>query len=229
MNNTFSQSLKLVNANILFVLVVGVLSTQYLFIGISDAFWVAFVLSICVEVIIFSKFISIIKNTPYDGYVSALKSNLFNFLVVTIVLSGLIILLAKLINNVPLDTQYTITINIGIQALIVLLTAYVFPIVLIKHVNLLAIPTGIIYLANNIKYSHIIIILAVSLFLIEFIAILLMFNSLIDMSLILYFSVIVNISTTYILFLIFSTASIILLKEPNKSLNQTGAQNAPSG
>jgi len=229
MNNTFSQSLKLVNANILFVLVVGVLSTQYLFIGISDAFWVAFVLSICVEVIIFTKFISSIKNTPHDGPITALKCNLFNFLVVTIVLSGLIILIAKLVNTIPLDTQYLININIGVKALVVLLTAYVFPIVLIKHANLLAIPTGIIFLTKNIRNSHIVIKLAVSLYLIEFIAIFLILNSLIDMSLILYFSVVVNIATTYVLFLIFAAASIILINKPNKSINQTGAESAPSG
>jgi hypothetical protein len=229
MEKTLSQSLKLVNSNILYVLLAGILSAQTLFIGISDVFWIAFVLSICVEVIIFSKFISKINNTPNEGPKAALKYNLFNFLIVTIVLSGLIILVAILVNTIPLDTQYLININIGIKALVVLVTAYVFPIVLIKRANLIAIPTGIVFFTNNIRNSYVIIILAVSLFLIEFIAIFLIFNSLIDMSLLLYFSVVVNILTTYVLFLIFVAASILLLNEPNKSLNQKGAENAPSG
>ena len=211
MINTLFNSVKLVNSNSLYVLVLGVLSSQALFIGMPEVYWLAYAVSLCIEVVVFRKIVSVTKGENYIGYVPSLKQNLVNYVLVTLILTGIVILFEFLVRKLPLSTYELITINIGMKATVTLLTAFVLPVVLIKHVNLQAIPVGIIYLFSNIKRSRIIVFLSVLLFLSEYFVIWLVRNELIDMSLFMYFSVVFYIVKMYLLFLIFTAATYLLL------------------
>jgi len=146
MNKEIGDAARLVNTNIIFVVIVGVVSSRSLYLYMPELFWPGFIFSLLIEVAIFSKFISIVDNSQFSGYKLGLKRNWFNYFLVYIILAASITAASMLANQLQLETLSLIILNNGIKGIIILLTAYILPIVFIKHKHVLSIPLGVAYL-----------------------------------------------------------------------------------
>lgn len=229
MNKSIREAVRLVNSNIKFVVIVGILSSRSLFLNMPDLFWVSFILSLCVEVVIFSKFVSVINGSQFEGYANAFKRNFINYFLVYIILGASIVTLTLLANQLEMEATTFNVVNSGIKTIIIMLTVFVIPIVFIKQEHILSILSGISYLFSNFRSSQIILSFALLIFFIETSAIIFISLSLVKVSLLIPYAVIINIFDTYIQFIIFVMAAMALLNKPNNSLNQTGAKTAPPG
>ncbi|OUR64918.1 hypothetical protein A9Q79_06420 [Methylophaga sp. 42_25_T18] len=218
MKQLFTQSVQLLNAHLGWVLFVGICNTQLLSGEIaSNLSLLGIIVSFIMGIIIYGRIIAQIQGRDALPAFKIFKENWFNYIIVTMLLGLPLFLYAQLSKLFPIPVEFSIFGKEAIRALINTLAIYVLPLVFIKRLHLLAILAGIVFLIQNFKKSIPIIFMIVCMFFIyAAMWFWLMQQTQSDISLfsLLPVMALVNISVSYLTFLIFTAASLVLVAMP---------------
>lgn len=215
MKDTLHNAIRLVNAEMRLVLLVGVCSIRIpsdLYTTIS---LVGAVIGLIMTIIVYGRLVARAKGVVIPVASRILKDNWLNFLVVAIVLAAPALFYGLLVKQLLLSRGVALFTQEALYALTLFLTMYVLPIVFIKHENVIAIVAGITYLWSHLKDS-----LAVS----ALVALMVTLHSVVTLLVVMTWSpsadidsyipvlILGNIVMNYLEFVVFAAATIVLLK-----------------
>jgi hypothetical protein len=222
---TIINSVRIVNTDLALVLLAGVCSIR-IFSGVMTVVSLAgLLISLLVGIIVYGRIVARVKGGRNPPSNTILKDYWLNYVVVVVVLALPALLFGQLAKLVSFSLESFILAKEGLNALVHMATIYVLPIVFIKNQNLVAILAGIAYLLQNIKGSLAILVL---------VAIMFAFNMVVMLGLIkvwspeegilslVPFMVVVNVVFTYLAFMVFAAATVMLIK-PRSELAGNGA------
>jgi len=146
MKTYIMQSIRIVNSQIFFVLLIAVFNVR--FFPLVDLIFSVF--SLLLTVGIFGYFIEIIRIGDGDLSLSQnIRTHLLNYLIVAIAIGVLTLLIRRLAGQ-GFREIYIVVVSTG---LIKSLTVYTYPVVFIWKKNIEAFPLGVKILANNFRNS----------------------------------------------------------------------------
>ena len=222
MKELLSKSSQILNTNIIFVLLVGIFNIQIYSGVMTYISFLGIVLSFLLGVIVYGRVVSQIQGGAVLPAVEILKVNWLNYIIVVILLGLPIFLYAQLSKLFPLPIEFSIYGKEGVRALINILAIYVLPIVFIKRQHVLAVMAGIVFFFQNLKKSVPIISLVLCVFFINSAAISWLIEQAqpaLSIGTLLPVMAFVNIAATYLSFLVFTAASVVLIPRPLEEAN----------
>lgn len=213
MKEIIIQSSRTVNADIILVLMVGVCNIRIFSEVMTWFSIVGIVISVVIGIVVFGRITARVRGIDCLPSGIILKEYWLNYLLVTFVLAIPAILfsqIAKLFTFSP--TSFLLT-KEGLEVLVQIVTIYVLPIVFLKNESVIAIITGVIYFFKRIKKSLPIIGIVAVIFVIN-IAVLLRAIDVMpiepNMQTLVPIMVIINVIFSYLAFLAFAAAAIVL-------------------
>lgn len=222
MQELLSKSAKVVNSNVALVVISGICNLQ-VFSGImAYVSAIGILVSFIVCIIIYGRISEQVVDEHRTQWLEILKTHWLNYVVVASLLSIPAIIFTQLIMQLSTAEDAYIYEREAIKFIIYLLAIYVLPIVFIKKQHIIAILAGVTYLFQHLKNSIPIIILVVIMFVIN----LLLLQWFIQISQspegvisLLPVIALFNIGISYLSFLIYAAACIVLIKSPRVSVN----------
>lgn len=222
MKELLSKSVEILNANIVLVLLVGILNIQ-IFSGVMTYISaLGIILSFILGIIIYGRLIAQIQGGSTLPAIEILKAHWLNYIIVVILLGLPIFLYAQLSKLFPMPIELSIYGKEGVRTLINILAIYVLPIVFIKRQHLLAVMAGVVFFIQNLKKSVPIIILVICMFFINAAAMYWLIHQsqpAPSMATILPVMAFVNVAVTYLSFLVFTAASLALIPRSLEEVN----------
>ena len=214
MKELLSKSAQILNTNIGLVLLTGICNIQILSGVMTYISLLGIILSFVLGIIVYGRVVAQIQgNTSIQAF-EIFKVNWLNYIIAVILLGLPILLYAQLSKLLPMSIELSIYGKEGIKTLVNILAIYVLPIVFIKRQHLLAIMAGVVFFIQNLKKSAPLIFLVVCIFFINITAMLWLIQQAQPNSSILSFlpvMVFVNVAVTYLSFLVFTAASLVLI------------------
>ena len=215
MKQLFAESVQILNPHLGLVLLVGICNIQLLSGEIASTLsLIGIIVSFVMGIVIYGRIIAQTQGCTALPAFELFKENWFNYIIVTMLLGLPLFIYFQLSKLFPLPVELSI---FGIRALMNTLAIYILPIVFLKRLHLLAILTGIVFLIQNFKKSTPIIFMIICMFFLHAAMwFWLMQQAQADISLFTLLPVmaLVNIAATYLTFLIFSAASVVLVARP---------------
>lgn len=213
MKEYFKQSFKIVTSNLTFIFILG-------FTGMYAHFGATSLIGICHMIIAFviipvayGRFTEILTGEERLPFIQVFKKHWLNFFIVTIIFTVPLFLYAFFLED-SLAWKLTMIIGFIINAVIKILTIYVWPLVFIKKENIKAILAGVLYLIGSFRYSLPLVALLSFVFVIKSLLLIYIFPLIPANSFIFAIAGYMhNFVFWGIEFMIFITATMILLKE----------------
>jgi hypothetical protein len=222
---TIINSVRIVNADIALVLLAGVCGIR-IFGGVMTVVsLVGLMISLLVGIIVYGRIAARAQGKRNPPNNKILKGCSLNYVVVVVVLSVPLLLFDYLAKLASFSPESFILAKEGVNALVHMVTIYVLPIVFLKNENLIAILAGIAYLFRNFTESLSIVFLVAAMFLLNIAVSLNMVKAWSPELNILSLApvmVLVNVVATYLVFLIFAAATVVLLR-PKPEVAGNGA------
>ncbi|MET0014789.1 MAG: hypothetical protein ABW088_14155 [Sedimenticola sp.] len=217
MKETIINSTRIVNANLLLVIMAGMSSIR-IYSGVMTIISIiGLLVSFLIGIVVYGRIVARIKGESPSPVKILIKDHWLNYMLVGIVLAIPTLLFSQLPMSDSLSVESMILTKEGLNSIVHMVTIYVLPIVFIKKENLVAIMSGVLLLFQNLKGSlHVIALVA----LISFVNItlsMLLFKMILPGSNVyslIPIMVLVNIVFTYLSFMIFAAATVNLIK-PN--------------
>ena len=222
MKELLSKSTQILNTNIVLVLLVGICNIQILSGVMTYISLLGVILSFLLGIIVYGRVVAQIQGSAALPALEILKANWLNYIIVVILLGLPIFMYAQLSKLFPMPIELSIYGKESIKTLINILAIYVLPIVFIKRQHLLAIMAGVVFFIQNLKKSAPIIFLVVCMFFINSVAMSWLIQQSqpsLSMATILPVMAFVNIAVTYLSFLVFTAASVVLIPRSPKEAN----------
>ncbi|MCZ6731891.1 MAG: hypothetical protein O7B27_04965 [Gammaproteobacteria bacterium] len=217
MKEIITNSSRIVNANIGLVLLVGVCNIRILSGVMTYVSAVGLAVSIVLGIVVYGRIIARIEGESCLRSIDIVKENWLNYILVVVLLAAPVLLFSQVVKLFLISSQYFFLAKEGLAALINMATIYVLPIVFIKKQNVVAIFAGIAYFIQNLKRSLPIVGLVAFMYIIN-IAAAFGFISLMqpagDILSIVPVMVVFNTFVTYLSFMIFAAASLVLTEKP---------------
>ena len=146
MNSYFLLSLRIVNSQIFFVLLIAVFNVR----SFPLLYLIFSVFSLLLTVVIFGHFIEVIRIGDTElSFSQNIKKHFLNYFLVSFALGVLALILNKLVGQVTEGLYVASLLTSSIKSL----TIYTMPVVFIWSKNIVAIPLGIQILAKNFRFS----------------------------------------------------------------------------
>jgi hypothetical protein len=143
---TIINSVRIVNADIALVLLVGICGIR-IFGGVMTVVsLVGLLMALLVGIVVYGRIVARAQGKGNPPNKEVLKDYWFNYIVVVVVLSVPVLLFNYLAKLASFSPESFVLAKEGVTALVQLATVYVLPIVFLKNENIIAILAGISYL-----------------------------------------------------------------------------------
>ena len=218
MKELLSKSIQILNTNVLLVLFIGICNIQILSGVLTYISLLGLVVSFVLSIIVYGRLVANIQGNTDIPAKLIFKENWLNYIVAIILLGIPILLFSQLVKVLSTSAEILVFGKEGFRMLVNILAIYVLPIVFIKKQHVLAIMAGIIFFFQNFKKSIPLIMLAVFMFIIHATTMWLVVTWQLQLNqnihALIPVMVLVNIAVTYLSFLVFTTACLILIPSP---------------
>jgi len=215
MKELLSKSIQILNTNALLVLLIGICNIQILSGVLTYVSLLGLAVSFVLSIVVYGRLVAIVQGNTAIPTKLIIKENWSNYIIAIIILGTPILLFSQLIKLHSTSAELLVFSKEGIRMLVNILAIYVLPIVFIKKQHFLAIIAGIIFFVHNFKKSIPLIMLAIFMFIIQATAMWWVVTQQLQLNqnihVLIPVVVLVNIAVTYISFLVFTAASVILL------------------
>ena len=156
MKKYFSLSIQLVNQKTFYVFLLAIISAINLKDGGILFLLLKLIVTFPISIVIYGRFIEQITGAPKDLAKNIFNRNWINYIVVCFILF-LPLFLGRLFNLIP-----NMIVNFSLQAIIVVLSIYIFPLIYLTGKGLPTIQAGLNYLFKNLQNSIPVMLLAFS-------------------------------------------------------------------
>ncbi|WP_316368943.1 hypothetical protein [Candidatus Thiodiazotropha sp. CDECU1] len=218
-----SRSIRIVNEQISLLLLSGVIGIQFYYGAFAYISVVGMLASIVIGIIIYGQITIKVRGEEVLPAKEILKRNWVNYIVVMLIIGVSTLAIIQVIKILSTSAVFLALSQSAIKTLMSIITIYVLPIVFLKKEHMLAIVTGLVFLFQNIRKSIPLILLAGLIFIVE----ILLGQILVQQgqqSTNVYSLVptliVINIVVTYISFLIYTAATLVLIPNSNVYVDQ---------
>lgn len=202
-----------------FLIIIGLLRTN---IRINDVTVIAssigMVLGLCLEIALCAKIVSSVKGEHSPSIPNALKQNTINYLIVIVVLVSPILFLQFFLRLTDYTSIEKLIASTTVAAFISCLSIYVFPIIFLKRINLIAIPVGYAYLFKNLGFNLPLFGLTILSFAVTPLVALIIKSVGSNIALIYVIIITVNLFSTALMVLVFASATYVICSSTKELL-----------
>lgn len=161
MKKYFSLSIQLVNQKTFYVFLLAVISAINLKGSDILFLFLKLIITVSISIVIYGRFIEQITGAPKELAKNIFNRNWINYIAVCFILFSPLVL-GRIFNLIP-----NIIVNFSLQAIIAVLSIYIFPLIFLTGKGLPTIQAGLNYLFKNLQNSIPLMLLAFSIVVIK--------------------------------------------------------------